>query len=295
MEDPKFVNVDGIRTRYFEGGTGEDLVLIHGGKFGTHYNAHHWSLNFGELCKHFHVYAFDKLGMGYTDNPKSDSEYTMGAFIDHAHGFIRALGINNATLVGHSRGALPAARLAVNRPDLVRALIILDSSTLPPEDSSTPLDFYSKLEAGAPPTPNREFVCREPEANSYSKDHITDDFVEAMLKIALLPKTMEARKKMEHLLDALFLPDVRKRKYETLDLIKAGRLKAPTLIIWGANDRSSPLKLGLDLLQIIGQVVKRTQFHAFNHAAHYVFREQPHEVNQQIINFVKNSPLHNVL
>jgi 2-hydroxy-6-oxonona-2,4-dienedioate hydrolase len=289
MEDPKFVNVDGIRTRYFEGGRGEDLVLIHGGKFGTHYNAYHWSLNFEELCKQFHVYAFDKLGMGYTDNPKSDSEYTMGAFIEHAHGFIRTLGIKKATLVGHSRGALPAARIAVDRPELVRNLIILDSSTLAPDDPSVPLDFYSKLEEGPPSTPNREFVCREPEANSYSNDHITDDFIEAMLKIALLPKTIEAREKMEHLLDALFLPDVRKRKYETIDLINAGRLKAPTLIIWGANDRSSPMKLGVGLLEIVGKMVNRTQFHTFNHAAHYVFREHPHEVNQLIINFVKNS------
>jgi 2-hydroxy-6-oxonona-2,4-dienedioate hydrolase len=93
MDNAKFVTLDGVKTRYFEAGKGDDLVLIHGGKFGTFYSAYHWSLNFHELSKHFHVYAFDKLGMGDTDNPKSDADYTMAAVIEHARAFIRTLGI----------------------------------------------------------------------------------------------------------------------------------------------------------------------------------------------------------
>jgi len=288
MQNPKFVTLGGVRTRYFEAGTGEDLVLIHGGKFGTFYSAYHWSLNFDELSKHFHVYAFDKLGMGDTDNPKSDADYTMAAVIEHARAFVQTLGIKNATLAGHSRGALPAARIAIDHPELVKALIVFDSSTLPAEDPSLRDDFYTNLEIGAPPVPDREFILREPVANSYSTDHVTDDFIEEMLRIGQLPRTLEARKKMEHFLDALFLPSMREKKYETLELIKAARLKAPTLIIWGFNDPSSPIKLGMDLLNVIGSVVARTEFHAFNHAGHYVFREHARQVNQLIVNFVKS-------
>ena len=288
MQNPKFVTLGGVRTRYFEAGTGEDLVLIHGGKFGTFYSAYHWSLNFDELSEHFHVYAFDKLGMGDTDNPKSDADYTMAAVIEHARAFVQTFGIKNATLAGHSRGALPAARIAVDHPELVKALIIFDSSTLPAEDPSLRDDFYTNLEVGAPPVPDREFILREPVANSYSTDHITDDFIEEMLRIGRLSRTLEARKKMEHFLDALFLPSMREKKYETLELIKAARLKAPTLIIWGLNDPSSPIKLGIDLLYVIGSVAARTEFHAFNHAGHYVFREHARQVNQLIVNFVKS-------
>lgn len=288
MDNPKFVTVDGIKTRYFEAGKGDNLVLISGGRFGTFYNAYHWSLNFDELSRHFRVYAFDKLGMGFTDNPKGDGEYTMAAMIEHAHGFLRALGITRATLAGHSRGALPAARIAVDDPELAQALIIFDGNTLPPEDPNEPKDFYAKLEIGAPATPDREFVCREPIANSFSKNHITEDFIQEMLEIGKLPKLLEARDKMEHRLNAQFLSDVGKKKRETLDMIRAGRLKAPTLIIWGVNDESSPMRVGLDLLHLISSVVDRTQFHAFNHAGHYVFREHAREVNELIINFVKS-------
>jgi 2-hydroxy-6-oxonona-2,4-dienedioate hydrolase len=273
MDNARFVTLDGVRTRYFEAGAGDDLVLIHGGKFGTFYSAYHWSLNFHELSKHFHVYAFDKLGMGDTDNPRSDADYTMAAVIEHARAFIRTMGIKNATLAGHSRGALPAARIAIDHPELVKALVIFDSNTLPAEDPSMTYDFYTKLEVGAPPVPDREFILREPIANSYSQEHISEDFIQEMLRIGRLPRTLEARAKMEHFLEAVFLPSMREKKYETLKLIEAGRLHAPTLIIWGADDRSSPMKLGLDLLRVIGAVVPRTEFHAFNQAGHYVFRE----------------------
>jgi 2-hydroxy-6-oxo-6-(2'-carboxyphenyl)-hexa-2,4-dienoate hydrolase len=288
MDNPKFITLDGIRTRYFEAGQGDDLVLIHGGKYGTFYSAYHWSLNFHELSKHFHVYALDKLGMGDTDNPKSDADYTMAAVIEHTRAFVKTLGIKNATLAGHSRGALPAARMAVDHPELVKALVIFDSNTLPAEDPAMAYDFYTKLEVGAPPVPDREFILREPIANSYSQAHISEDFVQEMLRIARLSRTLEARKKMETFLEAVFLPSMREKKYETLKLIQAGRLKAPTLIIWGVNDQSSPMKLGLDLLQVIGAVVPRTEFHAFNQAGHYVFREHAGRINQLIANFVKS-------
>ena len=260
MDNPQFVTLDGVRTRYFEAGKGDDLVLIHGGKFGTFYSAYHWSLNFHELSKHFHVYAFDKLGMGDTDNPKSDADYTMAAVIEHAWAFVRTLGIKNATLAGHSRGALPAARIAIDHPELVKALVIFDSNTLPAEDPSMSYDFYTKLEVGAPPIPDRDFILREPIANSYSQEHISEDFIQEMLRIGRLPRTLEARKKMETFLEAVFLPSMREKKYETLKLIEAGGLKAPTLIIWGANDQSSPMKLGINLLQVIGSVVPEPNF-----------------------------------
>jgi hypothetical protein len=42
-----------------------------------------------------------------------------------------------------------------------------------------------------------------------------------MLRISRLPRTLEARKKMETFLEAVFLPSMREKKYETLKLIEA--------------------------------------------------------------------------
>ena len=145
MQEHRFVSVDGIETSYYEAGDGRPLVLVHGGGFGSTYNAYHWSLNFDELAKHFHVYALDKLGQGYTGNPAVDADYTMAATIAHVHGFLRALDIEGAVLVGHSRGALPVTRIAMDDPKRASAIVILDTNTLAPEDPATPTDFYDKL------------------------------------------------------------------------------------------------------------------------------------------------------
>ena len=78
----KFVTVDGVKTHYYEKGRGPTIVLVHGGNFGSSEasgNSWTWSRNFDYLAKNFHVVAVDKLGQGYTGNPKSDSDYTMHA------------------------------------------------------------------------------------------------------------------------------------------------------------------------------------------------------------------------
>src|ERR1700759_4663383 len=77
----KFVDVDGVRTRYFEAGSGKPLVLIHGGQWPATALADSWNAVFDHLARNFHVYAFDKLGMGFTDNPKNDADYSMDAII----------------------------------------------------------------------------------------------------------------------------------------------------------------------------------------------------------------------
>ena len=75
ISHPKFIDVEGIRTRYFERGSGETVVLVHGGAFGSTTgacSADDWDLNFDGLAQWFRVFAIDKLGQGYTDNPRTD-------------------------------------------------------------------------------------------------------------------------------------------------------------------------------------------------------------------------------
>ena len=58
------------------------VVLVHGGTKGDASggaNAEDFHLNFAELAKKFHVISIDRLGQGYTDNPKRDEDWTMGA------------------------------------------------------------------------------------------------------------------------------------------------------------------------------------------------------------------------
>ena len=288
MKDEKFLDVGGRKTRFFEAGRGDPLVLIHGGQYGSSSfcSANDWGLNFDALARSFHVFAFDKLGMGFTDNPSDDNEYTIDATIDHAYNCLEQLGIRQSTVIGHSRGALVAACLALQHADLVKSVVVVDSNTLAPDDPSVPMNFYADIQKSAPESPTVESVMSEARANSYSANHITTEFSEIRYKIATLPKTMEARRKMDATGKSHFYPLLNERRRNTIDSIATGNLRAPTLIVWGLNDPTAPFKLATNLFRIIASKNDRTQLHSFNHAGHYSFREHSDDFNRVISTFL---------
>jgi 2-hydroxy-6-oxo-6-(2'-carboxyphenyl)-hexa-2,4-dienoate hydrolase len=304
MGEAKFVDVNGIRTRYFDGGTGEPLVLVHGGQWPSTASAGGWAPIFDHLAANFHVYAFDKLGMGYTDNPKTDADFTMDAITRHTFGFIQAVGIRRGVLVGHSRGALPVARIATDHPVMVSHLVILDSNTLAPDDPNTP-ERTDPAADRKPPTREELKAASLASRQSYVKDFLTDSYIEGEYRIAQLPKLQEVGRRFNEARDkGAANPDIVKQhplysrnmgattwwmykeKYETLDRINAGMLKAPTIIIWGYNDPTAPYPLGVDLMETLSKVVDRTELHIINHSGHLVAAEHPEKVAKLIAGFV---------
>ena len=282
-----FVAVDGINTRYYEFSDHRDsdgentIVLIHGGQFGALVSSDSWSLNFEGLARTFRVYAFDKLGMGFTDNPNNDDEYTFDALLAHARGFLSKMGIKKCHIVGHSRGALLATCLALENPEIVRSLVIVDSNSTAREDPEFPSHaFYDRLAEKTPVGPvTREIARMEADAQSYSTSHVTEDFVEGLYRIATLPKISEVQRKMKRIESTVWNPSIESKRTETIRLIESEGLQVPILVVWGANDPSAPLKLGLDLYNSIRRRTKNAQLHVFNHAGHYSFREHPSEFN----------------
>jgi len=72
-----YAEVGGIRTRYFDMGSGEPIVLWHGDEFGGLASASTWNRNFTGLSQSFRVVAADRLGQGFTDNPRQEADYTV--------------------------------------------------------------------------------------------------------------------------------------------------------------------------------------------------------------------------
>ncbi len=96
----KYVDVNGIRTRYYEMGQGEPMVLVHGEGWSGHSSANFWSKNIPGLAKRFHVYALDRVGSGMSDNPKKDTDYTFQGEMEHLYQFIQTLKLGPVHLVG---------------------------------------------------------------------------------------------------------------------------------------------------------------------------------------------------
>ncbi|MDA2934501.1 alpha/beta hydrolase [Acidobacteria bacterium AH-259-D05] len=295
MQNPKYVNVKGIKTRYFDQGQGEPLVLIHGGNFGNEDNidlADNWDLNWPWFVKWFHVYAPDKLGQGFTDLPQSDEDYTMAAIIGHAHDFIQEMGLKKVHLVGHSRGAYVVTRLTLEHPELVRTLVIVDSNTIAPGENPRDAQERSKMRRGKlladtpKPLLTKESLKWVSEAFSYSGEHVTDEWINIRHRVASLPQTVEAIEKMSQLFSTIFLPQLSRQKEQTHQWIKEGKLKAATLLIWGYNDPSAVVDDGVELFKMIAPTVPRTHMHIFNNAGHYSYREHPEDFARVVADFI---------
>jgi pimeloyl-ACP methyl ester carboxylesterase len=265
------------------------MVMIHGGQFGDLYALDHWSMNLPTLTSTFSVEAFDRLGQGHTDNPTEDRDFSFDAVMRHASGFLKRLG-RPAHLVGHSRGALVAAELAVAHQQWVTSLTIISSSTVaPPEMGSSPPSFYEGLAARARrETPERAAVL-EVEAQSFSHEHVSAAFARRRLEVHRLPKTEEVRRRMAALRDSVWTPSLTPHRVAMLQTIDRRGLPVPTLLVWGLNDPSARLPLGLALLRRVAAKTNEVELLVLNRAGHYVFREQPVRFNRALTTFALTS------
>ncbi|MGH8546444.1 MAG: alpha/beta fold hydrolase [Gammaproteobacteria bacterium] len=288
MTGEKFVEVDGIRTRYYERGTGPVVVLFHGGHFGSHDAADcadDWSLNFDALAQWFHVYAIDKIGQGFTENPKRDEDYTMASVVQHAYGFLKTLGLRNVHPVGHSRGAYLVARLALEHPELFDSCILVDTNTLAPGISK------NETVMANPPQPrlSRESQRWVLQKYSYGFEHISEEWLDAMMRVAALPKYQDAVRKMEEigLRTTRFLPHLARQKDETLGILRDRGFGVPTLLAWAYNDPTATIDQGHALFGLIARGTPDARMYIFNRAGHFSHREHPAEFNDLLHGFIQ--------
>jgi pimeloyl-ACP methyl ester carboxylesterase len=111
--------VDGLSLHYLVEGRGPAIVLVHGlGGF-----AGSWRHNIAPLAARATVYAVDLPGFGRSAKPRA--RYGLPFFARALHGFLDALGLAQASLVGHSLGGAVAVTYALTHPARVERLALL--------------------------------------------------------------------------------------------------------------------------------------------------------------------------
>ncbi len=278
----KYVDVNGIRTRYYEMGQGEPMVLVHGEGWSGHSSANFWSKNIPGLAKHFHVYALDRVGSGMSDNPKKDTDYTFQGEMEHLYQFIQTLKLGPVHLVGQSHGGGFAFFLSVEHPEIVRTVIIVDTSTAAPETPPYTPDPLAKC----PRQPEFDFWKCRVQALS-NPGTFDDEFFEAGKYMASHPKSAEAAAKAkaaEKLPLNVEFNEWRKLVQDNVKL--SGLLPMPVLVYWGRNDMSAPIERGRQLFDIIAAQNPKAKMFVVNKGGHYNFREYPEEFNYNVIHYI---------
>lgn len=284
LSNEKYIDVDGIRTRYFEKGEGEPLILMHGSNFGADLSADcsaNFSRNFEGLSHRCRVLALDRLGQGYTDIPKRVEDYTMDGVVAHVAAFIRTLGLRDVHLLGHSRGGYVSCRTTLVHPDLIKTCIIVDSGSLAPG----PADATAKVMAGVPePRLGKEAQRWVLQRYSFGYDHIDDEWLDVLTAVAATPQYKKALAIMEN--GAPFMAHMAKQKPETHAWLRDKGIGKPTLMIWGKNDPTAKLEYGHELYQMIASRERKAQMHIFNEFGHFTYREHPAAFNEVLFGWM---------
>jgi pimeloyl-ACP methyl ester carboxylesterase len=124
----RFLDIDGVRLHYLERGEGPPLVLLHGN--GTMIQDYELSGILEMAAQRYRVIVFDRPGYGYSSRPRTTIWHPV-AQARLLHQALQQLGVEGATVVGHSWGSLVAMALALDYPSDVKSLVLLSGYYFP--------------------------------------------------------------------------------------------------------------------------------------------------------------------
>ena len=265
--ESKFLNVDGMRTHYFEGGRGPYVVLLHSGEFGGCAELS-WEFTAPALAEHFHVVAPDWLGFGESAKLFSFDDMR-GLRVAHIAALLRTLRIDRAHFIGNSMGGGMLAQVASQ------------------DEPAWPIDKMILASAGgfAPVNEARQIL------NSYdgTREHMKrilqttlllsplrndEAYLERRHRLSLVPGSWECTA------SARFRrPGVKSGEKEVIDY---RAIKRPTLIVAGGKD---PLR-NPGYAQELQQEIAGSELVVFEEAAHFPHIDMPERFNDVAIRFL---------
>lgn len=274
----KTVLVHDQRIAYLDVGNGPPVILIHG--FGG--SMWQWEHQQHALSQHFRTLTPDLLGSGLSDKP--DIEYLPDQMLDFCIGFMDALQIEKATLVGNSMGAGLAIGMTLTHPTRVDKLVLIDGLPSHVLAKLTSRSFRQVLESRAPSWlvsfGNWLFggLVTESVLKEIVHDHnlLTPAVIERSNRHRRRPGIIKPIMAVRHALPS----------WETDFAPHLSAITHPTMIIWGNDDRVFPLAVGEELHHRI----RGSQFVKIPDAGHMPQWERPDLVNRSLIAYIQPSP-----
>jgi len=289
--DARFIEVNGLRTRYFDsGGEKDPLILLHGGQPDpVSPSAQDWQGAFHYLSAYFRVIAYDNIGHGLTDIPADEAGYERYYELTAAHlaGLIDALGVEYVHLVGHSQGGWPVTRVALDRPEQVRCLVNAATVMSLAGDAgraSAPRWAYSLFGIHPEGGPTPHSLMRLALFDAETWNNLSWAALERQYRFSQSPRIRLARDRLASLRMSPGHPAFRALRRAALDEIGAGRLVVPQLLLWGADDRLASLDAGIAFMDFAA-AGGRVNMHVITTAGHQFPYEYPREFAAAIAGF----------
>jgi pimeloyl-ACP methyl ester carboxylesterase len=265
--------VDGARLRIIDSGPAgaTPVVFIHG--LGASMYSWHRVLPVVAGGGH-RVIAFDLPGFGFSDPDDTESEFTNARYSRLVVALLDSLGLASAVLVGHSMGGAIAAEVALDHPERVRALVLMNSAgssmRMPIMLRAARWSFVGVVVTafrGRWPTAR---ILRSSFADPARVTEADIDQYYAPVPEARFGRALRGV--------------LRGFRFDTLiGRLATTTLTTPTLVLWGAEDRLIPVREGSRL----ASAMPRATFVVVPDAGHAVAEEAPAEVNRLLLEFLK--------
>jgi pimeloyl-ACP methyl ester carboxylesterase len=274
LPQDRYVKVGNINTRFWQAGDkGSAVVLVHGlGGF-----IENWVNNINVLAQRHRVYAMDLVGFGRSDKtPLVKDIYALVQFISD---FMDTQDIRQASLVGNSMGGGLVLQFALQFPQKVVKLVLVDNAGM---GRDVIIDFRvcSLPFLGEflirPSLKGTEKLWKE---IVYDPALVTPDLVKMGYELGSLPGAYES-------LLIVLRAGINlwgQRADLTKSLLKdLGKIAAPTIIFWGRQDRIIPAAHA----QIAASKIPGAELHIFDCCGHMPMFEHPNEFNKTVLDFL---------
>ncbi|MBN2178319.1 MAG: alpha/beta hydrolase [Deltaproteobacteria bacterium] len=267
-----FVTINDIRYHYREyPGAGTDILLIHG--FGS--STYTWEQVAPILSDAgYHVWALDMKGFGWSDKPRGD-DYDPVTLAKEVNTWLKVMGIERPVLVGNSLGGMIGIIMAVDHPENVDRLILIDAHGYHQKKPLIIRVMNSGLGAFVTKwTFGKWLVKGNLDMVFFDRKLVTDERIDAYYD----------RLRTEGARDAQTAVSRAIMEYATDPYIeKLSVISAPTLIIWGEEDHWIPVEHGYQFQKDIpGADLK-----VIPECGHIPQEERPETTAQLIQAFVK--------
>lgn len=266
-----YADTAGYRTHYVKAGTGEPVLLIHGGGAGAD-GLGNWHRCIPLYAPHFEVFAYDIVGFGRSDVPEDPGfAYDKDSRTEQAIALIEALDVGPVSIVGNSMGAAVALGVAMRRPELLKKIVLMSSAGL---NRKVP----PAIAVGAAHAVTRDSIRAVIKGLTRPGFVIDEDLVTYRFNL-LHDKPDKQRaymKTMQAIVDAGGL------HYEEEDI---ARITTKALVFHGRDDKAIAVTEGFQLLQLLPEA------HGYfvPHCGHWAMVEQAETLVRVSSDFLLNA------
>jgi pimeloyl-ACP methyl ester carboxylesterase len=270
------IALHGRRVIYRIAGSGPPVVLIHG----MLNSSSHWHEVAGGLVDHHTVIAPDLIGHGDSAAPRGD--YSLGAHAASIRDLLTAIGIDRATIVGHSLGGGVAMQFFYQFPQRVERLALVSSGGLGREVGpllrTAALPGMSAL-LSLTIHPRLLEALWQGGAKLRAREIGTGAYLQAVARALQPLQNADSRQAFLQTLRSVI--DVRGQRVSANDRLYLLET-VPTLIVWGERDHTIPLAHG----RAAHHAIPGSIFRTLPRAAHFPNLEDPEGLSAALLDFI---------